>query len=302
MNLNNMEIVIKLIHNNMASVNKALSDRPVREDIDTETRGDKSNLTTPDTPHPAIEEWAYKNSEIESITIPAEITTIGEGAFACDTLREIKVSENNQDYLSIDGVLLKKCETMSYTGKHVLIAYPPAREGIEYTVPDSVAELCGGAFTWCNNLERINIPKDVSYIHESAIYACSSLRSIDVAEDNPCYISIDGVLYDKAMTTLLAYPAGKEDKQYKIPHGVRRIGKGAFASCARLRKLIVPDTVVSVGEWVFQDSPVCMRVQCDDESIVRKHYGENPTKSQKQMFREYHRKLAKMRANNINPA
>jgi len=286
-----MEIVIKIIHNNMALVNNTLSDKHVRKDIDTKARYDESKTTTPDTSYPAIEEWAYKNCEIESINIPAEVTTIGEGAFACDTLKEIKVSENNPEYLSIDGVLLKECETVSYSGKHVLIAYPPGQEETEYLVPDSIAELDGGAFLWCNNLERITIPKDVSYINEGAIYACGKIRSIDVAKDNPCYVSIDGVLYDKAMTTLLAYPSGKEDNLYKIPYGVRRIGKGAIAGCKHLKKLIVPETVVSIGEWVFEDT--MLRIHCDDKSIARKYYGKNPTKSERAMFHEYNRKFAK---------
>jgi len=248
----------------------------------------KKKTTTPDTPYPAVEEWAYKNSEIESINIPTEVTTIGKCAFACDTLKEIRVSENNPDYLSVDGVLLKKCETMIYSGKHVLIAYPPAREGNEYTVPDSIAELYGGAFTWCNDLERITIPKDVSYINESAIYGCNKLYSIDVAEDNPCYTSVDGVLYDKAMTTLLAYPSGRENKVYEIPDGVRRIGEGAIACCDHLKKLIVPETVVSIGEWVFQDT--MLRVHCDKDNIARKHNGENPTKSTMRIVREFRKK------------
>ena len=263
-NIKKIDIDLSLTDREPEVVIELLTRKPLKKNI-------KKKTTILDTPYPAIEEWAYKNSEIERINIPAEVTTIGVCAFACDTLKEIRVSENNTDYLSIDGVLLKKCETMIYSRNHVLIAYPPARESNEYTLPDSIVTLYEGAFTWCNNLERITIPKDVSYIYESAIYGCNKLHSIDVAEDNPCYTSIDGVLYDKAMTTLLAYPSGRENRVYEIPNGVRRIGKGAIACCDHLKKLIVPETVVSIGEWVFQDT--MLRVHCDKDNIARIHNG-----------------------------
>ena len=202
----------------------------------------------------------------------------------------VETETNHSESFSINDVQLKKCVTVAYSGKHILVAYPPEREDSQYIVPDSVVELSEAAFTYCNNLERLLIQGNVSYINEGAIYGCKKLRYIYINEDNPCYISVDGVLYDKAMTTLLAYPSGKEDKLYKIPYGVRRIGKGAIAFSKHLEDLIVPETVVSAGEWFFEDT--LLQIHCDDNSIVRKHFGENYPEHDMEMMREFNRKVA----------
>ncbi len=52
---------------------------------------------------------------------------------------------------------------------------------------------------------------------EGQIDECVNLENIFVDENNPVYASIDGVLYDKNITKLVAYPIGKKDKEYTIP-------------------------------------------------------------------------------------
>ena len=67
-------------------------------------------------------------------------------------------------------------------------------------------------------------------IGEGAFSGCSSLTEISVAEDNTVYTSENGVLFDKAKTALLTYPAGKPKAEYVIPDSVTRIGTYAFST------------------------------------------------------------------------
>ncbi|MDE7223987.1 MAG: leucine-rich repeat domain-containing protein, partial [Acetatifactor sp.] len=54
-------------------------------------------------------------------------------------------------------------------------------------------------------LIRIILPKSVTSIESYEFNGCSSLRDIIIAEENPEYQSIDGVLYNKNLDTLIRY-------------------------------------------------------------------------------------------------
>jgi hypothetical protein len=56
-------------------------------------------------------------------------------------------------------------------------------------------------------LASISIPGSVTNIGEGAFTGGSiKLTTINVDTNNPAYISVDGVLFDRNQTTLLAYP------------------------------------------------------------------------------------------------
>ena len=62
----------------------------------------------------------------------------------------------------------------------------------------------------------------------------------------------DGVLYTKDGLVLLAYPAGKPDKYYKVKDGVKFIAGGAFAGADNLEEIELPRGVFSVEEYAFK--------------------------------------------------
>ena len=68
-----------------------------------------------------------------------------------------------------------------------------------------------GACAFCNisNVKEIYISKDVEEISNMVFLNCKSLEAINVAEENPVYSSVDGVLYNKQKTKLLECPDGK---------------------------------------------------------------------------------------------
>jgi hypothetical protein len=98
---------------------------------------------------------------IEEITIPNEVTKLRNGAFVgCDTLKKINADESHEVYASADGILYTK------DGKK-LISYPPAKEGTEYTLPDSVEEITTYAFNNTKNIEKIILGKGIKSIAEN---------------------------------------------------------------------------------------------------------------------------------------
>jgi hypothetical protein len=142
------------------------------------------------------------------------------------------------------------------------------------TIPSSVTLIDRGAFNRCDNLESINIPSSVLYISQLAFYACQNLTSINVDSRNTNYLSVDGVLFDKDKTMLIAFPAGKKISTYNIPvtvlsigpyafggnyylntinipHAVSEIGYGSFFSCNSLLRITLPNSVTFIDDYAF---------------------------------------------------
>jgi len=59
---------------------------------------------------------------------------------------------------------------------------------------------------------------------------------------------VDGVLYNKDKTILVAYPAGKTGSSFTIPNGVTSIEQNAFAGCVGLTSITIPNSATSNGQ------------------------------------------------------
>ena len=169
---------------------------------------------------------------LSSVTIPDGITSIGKSTFYdCDSLTGITIPDS---VTSIDDSAFYACESLA-----------------DVTIPDGVRSIGENAFKSCSSLTSITIPDSVMSIGDAAFFNCAELVSITVNPGNEYYTSQSGVLFNKNMTSLLAYPAGKLDTSYTIPDGVTSIADYAFMSCTKLAKVIISDSVTSIGEKVF---------------------------------------------------
>jgi hypothetical protein len=72
-----------------------------------------------------------------------------------------------------------------------------------------------------------------------------------VDEDNPDFCSVDGVLFSKSLSVLIAYPCANERTEYEIPEGTVEIYYGAFWGCKNLTKITVSSKVTSFGNVSF---------------------------------------------------
>ena len=67
--------------------------------------------------------------------------------------------------------------------------------------------------------------------------------------------SLEGVLFSKDMKQLIRFPGYQGEKPYKIPEGVRRIAKGAFAG-ACLSELTIPSTIEAIDPQSFRGASI----------------------------------------------
>ena len=187
---------------------------------------------------------AFQNTALKSIYIPSKVSTIGERAFFNFYISSVEVDENNTYFSSIDGVLFDK-------NKETLIFYPSQKRDKEYTVPESVKNInsCAfyftdylenivlsdalvsignSAFCGSNELKGLRLGANVSSVDATAFGYCDRFTAFEVDENNPSFTALDGVLFSKDMSVLVAYPCGNKMTAYTIPSVVTTIGEHAF--------------------------------------------------------------------------
>ena len=131
------------------------------------------SLTKINLPESLQEIWnyAFQGCAMTEVTIPAGVTQIAFNAFAeCQSLTAIHVSEDNEAYSSLDGVLMSK--------KGDLIQYPAGKADTAYTTPASIQNIGDGAFMGCENLESVTISDSVRTIGNMAFGGCANLQEL----------------------------------------------------------------------------------------------------------------------------
>ena len=180
-----------------------------------------------------------------AVTIPAGDTLIDSGA----------AGDHSQWQMYSNGVLeitgtgkMNDCEwdyeqqkaVQPWDIYHDIITSAVIGDGINY-----IGEC---SFRQCSGITSVYIPKSVTSIGWCAFTSCGGIREFIVDPDNPAYCSVDGVLFNKAMTKLLIYPADKPGDTYTVPDGVTEID--TFASCD-LKTINMPDSVTKIGGSAF---------------------------------------------------
>lgn len=85
----------------------------------------------------------------------------------------------------------------------------------EVRLPDSINEICTGAFWDAGGLESIRLSPNVSVIGDSAFRACRALKEIE------------------------------------LPDSLKAIGEGAFEQCGFTGRIVIPSSVQSIGPRAF---------------------------------------------------
>ncbi len=178
-------------------------------------------------------------SEYENLTeviISDSVTSIGDSVFSCcSNLKSLNVSENNEVYSSIDGVLFNKNKTE-------IICYPEGKNESSYVIPESVTSIGDCAFYRCLNLTEIIIPDSVTSIGNGAFWFCTNLKEIII----PDSVTSIGYMAFESCTSLT---------EITIPESVISIGDCAFYNCSNLTEIIIPNSV-SIGGYAFYGTPL----------------------------------------------
>ena len=182
---------------------------------------------------------------------------------------------------TVDNLIYKVVQPATGDMYAILSGYENSPEGIldipglirvkvtteNITVP--VTMIDEQAFIDREKITQVNIPSTIESIGNLAFNGCISLTSFNVNSKNANFCSENGILFNKAKTTLLQYPSAKADTDYSIPDGVTKIEDWAFYDCNKLTVMTIPSSVATIGEYALNF--------CTDLTVLFVHAITPPT-------------------------
>ena len=124
----------------------------------------------------------------------------------------------------------------------------------DLVLPEGLEEICSHAFYGCYAITSIRIPASVKVMDGSCFAACN-INAYAVDEDNPYLTAIDGVIYSKDLTKLVAFPSYYPQKHFIVPSTVRIIGDSAFMD-SYIESIELPDGLTTIEGWAFDGSTI----------------------------------------------
>ena len=214
--------------------------------------------------------------ENEEIVLPQNLKKLGENMGApahmfydCGkdgVFQAFQIDESNKYYKAEDGILYTKDGC-------VLVSIPRGKtfQNDTYVMPQTVSVLGELSFSRNKNIKTIVLSDNLfvtgamSSAERSlyrnrgndlsvACYAYTEVEQYEVRDSNAKYISVDGVLYDKEMKTLIAIPS-KYSGDLIIPEGVKTWQKDGLwteidycrdLSLDQIEKISIPDTLTFI--------------------------------------------------------
>ena len=183
-----------------------------------------------------IDLWAFRScSSLKEIILPDSIVTLGSGSFSqCTSLQSIKLPENLE---TIPGNFLQGCSAL---------------ERIDF--PDSVTRIGERALSNCRNIVELKLPDNLTELGDVAFGGMNKLQSIEISPENEYFCVENNLLFNKSKSVMILNPSARTDTTFTIPAGVTEISAACFGLCENLSDLYVPETVISIGDYMFSYS------------------------------------------------
>ena len=189
-------------------------------------------------------------SELVFTAHPAEGYTVDEWQLDHETVPNYRELTYTIDSLKEDVEVNMVCSPASSTDKKPNIVngvlYKWMAEG-DAVLPDEVTYIAPLAFEGANQMTSLTLNNKVKGIGDRAFLFCTAMTKFVVPEANKTFSTIEGVLYSKDQTKLIAYPAGLKATSYTLGAQVTSIEPGAF-----LTPMHLTDVEVATGNTALK--------------------------------------------------
>lgn len=208
------------------------------DEDDDKVRKDKTNTDKTITESEAIKELSTETVTVEETTLPPTTEKLFDGYCGTQVYYDF---DNASKVLTISGV----GEMQNYANTVTPWA---GKEVRRVEIGEGVTSIAPGAFT--------EITPDVIYLSATVssfdVLAVNKFGSIEVSPSNRHYKGVNGVLFDKSGSILIAYPNQKINTSYAIPEGVKIINGLAFYEATNLTSLSISSTVEYIDSYAFK--------------------------------------------------
>lgn len=193
----------------------------------------------------SIGQYAFAGTGIAGISIPASVGTVGDSAFAyCDGLKYVRLTRTiGAGYSSLTTTSENVFRDISSPFVKVYvpeIAYTSYRDSAGWSTKTVLPDLTAGEFNYRVNGLGSNTVTLTHYL--------GSDKKIVI----PSSLTIDHTIY--RVTTISAYfgNAEAEEIAFASDSVISMLEPYAFAGCASLKKIHMPDGIQSMGDSVFE--------------------------------------------------
>ena len=164
--------------------------------------------------------------------ITYQVTRIGNNAFnSCSDLTTVDIPEGVKE---IGSYAFAYCRNLSF------VEFPNSLERLELF-----------ALYYCQGITSVYIPRNVKEMGMNPFAGCYNVADFMCSGNNAYFRSVNGVLFSKDMTDLVAYPPASAVTSYDIPESVDSILIAAFNHCSNLTQINIPESVIWVGPSAF---------------------------------------------------
>ena len=166
--------------------------------------------------------------------ITYHVTRIGDDAFRGCPITSIDIPEG---VTAINFFAFNGCSRLEY---------------IEF--PNSLVSLGRWVFYNCRSIKNLNIPRNLTDIAYTALAGLSGLVYYTCSPFNPKFKAVDGILYNKDMTMLVAYPQAAAATSFTIPSTITSLYDYCLHNCDNLTEINIPESVNYFGMNIFSAS------------------------------------------------
>ena len=182
-------------------------------------------------------------SQLTSMELTQSVKSIDPSAFSSCPKLSITISDGNENYVSKNGMLLRKDE------KQIIFISQDAVKNNKLTIPDTVIYLGNIAYQALQNIKVIEIPNSVSNIDIGFFKNRVPNIEITVKEGNEKYVTKNDGVYSKDGTIL--YTQFKNTSIVTVPEGVKALSNGSFYKLGNLTQVHLPQSLETIESAAF---------------------------------------------------